>query len=73
MTEPYTTFDLLVGLRGGLPDACDFCGQPYTEARWPEPEEAGAWACSECVARWDEQRRAEWEAQERAEQNKTET
>jgi len=47
-------FELLVSLRGGLPDACDFCRQPFTQARYPVPEEAGAWACSECVARWGE-------------------
>ena len=46
------TFDLIVAFRGGLPECCDFCGQPYTEDRWPEPEEAGAWACNECVQRW---------------------
>jgi ribosomal protein L37AE/L43A len=47
------TFDLLVQLRGGLPDKCDFCGQEYSAKRYPIPEEAGEWACSECVARWD--------------------
>jgi hypothetical protein len=45
-------FDLIVGLRGGLPEACDFCGQPFTQARYPVPEEAGEWTCSECLARW---------------------
>lgn len=40
-------------LRGGLPEACDFCGQPYGPERYPVPEEAGEWACSECLARWD--------------------
>ena len=25
----------------------------FVEDRHPEPEEAGEWACSECVARWD--------------------
>ncbi len=45
-------FDLLVSLRGGLPEACDFCGQKFTQARYPVPEEAGEWACAECVARW---------------------
>jgi hypothetical protein len=45
-------FDLLASLRGGLPDACDFCRQPFTQARYPVPEEAGEWACAECVARW---------------------
>lgn len=52
MTDKYTTFDLLVDLRGGLPDACDFCLQPFTDDRYPVPEEAGEWACSECWARW---------------------
>ena len=47
------TFDLIVGLRGGLPECCDFCGQAFSETRHPVPEEAGEWACSECVARWD--------------------
>jgi len=51
--QPFSTFDLIVELRGGLPEACDFCGQPYTDDRYPVPEEAGDWACSECVARWD--------------------
>lgn len=47
------TFDLIVGLRGGLPECCDFCGQAFSETRHPVPEEAGERACSECVARWD--------------------
>jgi ribosomal protein L37AE/L43A len=45
-------FDLIVALRGGLPADCDFCGQPFTQARYPVPEEAGAWACRECLDRW---------------------
>jgi hypothetical protein len=45
-------FDLIVGLRGGLPEKCDFCDQPFTTERHPVPEEAGEWTCSECVARW---------------------
>jgi hypothetical protein len=59
MTEEpeFTTFDLLVSLRGGFPDCCDFCGQPYTDTRYPVPEEAGEWACLECVTRWDAQER----------------
>lgn len=48
----HATMSLLISLRGGLPDACDFCGQPFTDQRWPVPEEAGEWACSECEARW---------------------
>jgi hypothetical protein len=47
------TFDLIVSLRGGLPDACDFCGQPFNQERYPIPEEAGEWACAECVRRWE--------------------
>ena len=46
-------FDLIVALRGGLPKACNFCGQPFTEARYPVPEEAGERACSECMTRWN--------------------
>jgi hypothetical protein len=45
-------FDLIVALRGGLPECCDFCNQPFTAARYPVPEEAGEWACSECLERW---------------------
>jgi hypothetical protein len=44
-------FELLVSLRGGVPKRCDFCGELYVEGRrWPVPEEAGAWSCSECEA-----------------------
>ena len=45
-------FAFIVALRGDLPDKCDFCGKPYTEGRYPVPEEAGEWACNECLARW---------------------
>lgn len=38
--------------RGGLPETCDFCGQPYNEDRHPIPEEAGEWACSDCYDLW---------------------
>lgn len=47
-----TVFDLIVGLRAGVPEKCDFCDQPFTDARYPVPEEAGEWTCSECLARW---------------------
>lgn len=46
------TFALIVALRGGLPEKCDFCDQPYTEQRQPVPEEGGEWACTECLAKW---------------------
>jgi ribosomal protein L37AE/L43A len=41
-----------MSIRGGFPEKCDFCGQVYDNKRYPVPEEAGAWACSECEARW---------------------
>lgn len=43
------TLELLINLRGGLPERCDFCDQPYEDGvRWPVPEEGGAWSCNEC-------------------------
>ena len=39
-----TPLEMIIALRGGLPDRCDFCRQPYTEERYPVPEEAGDWA-----------------------------
>jgi hypothetical protein len=45
--------DLLISIRGGLPETCDFCGLPYGEGRYPVPEEAGAWSCNECEAKFD--------------------
>jgi hypothetical protein len=54
MADAYNraAFDMLVANRGGIPATCDFCRQPFTEARWPVPEEGRAWACSECEAGW---------------------
>ena len=54
MSDDYNqaAFDWIVYLRGGLPEACDFCGQPFTQERYPVPEEAGEWTCAECLARW---------------------
>lgn len=43
--------ELIIGLRGGVPATCDFCG----EKRAPEtlhPEEAGDWVCEKCMKRW---------------------
>lgn len=49
-------FVLICMLRGGVPKKCDFCDQPFVEGkRYPIPEEAGEWACSECYARWEEE------------------
>jgi hypothetical protein len=53
MTAQTTDWDLVMSIRGGFPEKCDFCGQPYADGRYPVPEEAGEWACSECVARWE--------------------
>jgi ribosomal protein L37AE/L43A len=44
--------EMLIVNRGGVPEACDFCKQPFTVARYPVPEEGSAWACRECEARW---------------------
>jgi len=55
-------FDMLVWLRGGLPEACDFCGQAFTKQNYPTPEEAGEWACIECATRWHEQEVAQRKA-----------
>ena len=54
-TDSYNqaAFDLIVWLRGGLPEKCDFCDQPFNERRYPVPEEGGEWTCSECLARWE--------------------
>ncbi len=48
-------FKMIVALRGGIPERCDFCEQPYTDERFPVPEEAGDWACTECWDRWEKQ------------------
>ena len=48
-------FKMIVALRGGIPERCDFCEQPYTDERLPVPEEAGDWACTECWDRWEKQ------------------
>lgn len=54
MSDEYNdaAFSLIAGLRGGVPDKCDFCEEPYNAQRWPIPEEAGEWACNECYKRW---------------------
>ena len=47
-----SAFAFIADLRGGVPQQCDFCKQPYTGERYPIPEEAGEWACSECYDQW---------------------
>jgi hypothetical protein len=49
------TLEWLASLRGGLPERCDFCGEPYDNERYPVPEEAGEWACNFCLERWEKQ------------------
>lgn len=52
---------MLIDLRGGLPEKCDFCSKE-TKPDDLHPEEAGAWACITCIERWgeedDEEKRA---------------
>lgn len=43
--------ELIIGLRGGVPSKCDFC-QRETAPERLHPEEAGDWACQDCVDRW---------------------
>ncbi len=47
----------IVDMRGGVePTKCDFCKQDK-QAIELEPEEAGAWVCITCLARWEENER----------------
>lgn len=39
-------------MRGVTPTKCDFCEKDTPFDRL-EPEEAGAWVCWDCMARWD--------------------
>lgn len=47
--------ELIAELRGGIPECCDFCDKPFTEVNYPTPEEGDAWACIECVDRWEKE------------------
>lgn len=40
--------NLIVDMRGGMPDKCSFCGKVTHSL---EPWEAGDWACHECAAK----------------------
>jgi hypothetical protein len=35
-----TDWDLIMSIRGGFPENCDFCEQPYGKNRHPVPESA---------------------------------
>lgn len=54
---PDPMLEMIVAMRGGIPDNCDFCGQPFNQQRAPIPEEAGEWTCSECWERWEQEER----------------
>jgi hypothetical protein len=47
--------ETIIAMRGGIPEKCDFCGRAFTDANYATPEEAGDWACIECVTRWDKE------------------
>ena len=51
--------DLIVNIRGGEPDKCDWCLKP-TIPEHLEPEEAGQWVCHECIRDWEEKNHAYW-------------
>lgn len=42
----------ITDLRGGVPDLCDFCNQPFDD-RGAIPEEAGEWVCYPCWDYWE--------------------
>lgn len=37
-----SAFEMIVELRGGLPETCDFCRQPFTKQRYPARWDANA-------------------------------
>jgi len=43
--------DMIIGLRGGIPLHCNFCGTTNVPDNM-HPEEAGEWACITCIERW---------------------
>jgi hypothetical protein len=45
-----TVRDVIIALRGGIPEKCDFCGK-QTPPEQMHPEEAGEWACETCLKR----------------------
>ena len=44
--------ELIAVMRGGVPEKCDFCGNPFDE-KGAVPEEAGDWACWTCWTQWE--------------------
>lgn len=49
--------ELIIALRGGVPPKCDFCNKEIPPEHL-HPEEAGDWACIDCITRWEKQERA---------------
>ena len=43
--------ELIVVMRGGVPKSCSFC-LAETPPEKLHPEEAGDWACEDCLTRW---------------------
>lgn len=41
----------IIDLRGGVPAKCDFCNKEVAQENL-HPEEAGMWACIDCINRW---------------------
>lgn len=52
MTDSDDVRLLIEDLRGGVPEKCDFCGEPKAADNL-EPEEGGAWVCWDCLDRWE--------------------
>lgn len=42
--------DMIVGLRGGVPKLCDYCGNARPESEL-HPDEGDTWICNECIKR----------------------
>ena len=49
-----TAIDLIKALRGGNAGLCDFCKRKADDLL---PEEGGAWACRDCIERWEREER----------------
>ena len=47
--DDFNALDFLLGVRGGLPEQCDWCGHKFIEGDAIHPEEAGEWICQTCL------------------------
>lgn len=50
-----SVMEMIIAMRGGIPESCDFCGKPFNDLRRPVPDEAGEWSCTECWKRWEKE------------------